>query len=73
MTTHKNGIELTPKQMAVKIFKSDLELVTGYWQDRYADRYGEKKLTDSDCMKIQLQLDKLEKRIWGMLEKAAKV
>jgi hypothetical protein len=67
MITNKDGKKITPKQMAIRIFKADLEIVTAYWEDRWK---GDGLMTEAECMKIQEQVNKLEKRIMAMLEKA---
>lgn len=61
--------KLTPKQLAAKIIARDLEIVTGYWEERWNDgcALGDRKLTEAQCMAVQEQLNKFEARIMKMI------
>ena len=55
----------TPKQFAHGIMLIDLEIVTGYWSERYVDEY--RKMTDKERAEVNRQLEILTDRIDRLL------
>ena len=62
-----HGNRSTPKEFAKQVFRVDLDIVEGFWEERWEDQIED--MTPRELDQVRNQIDKIARRIYRMVSK----
>jgi hypothetical protein len=65
MLKDRQGKKATPKQFAARVFATDLELVYGYWYERWESEYG--AMTPRELKEVERHMNQFADRMMKVI------